>query len=104
MAEDGWDVEPEVEAERERPAAGTTFRVEETFDVGVALRLREDIARLPASEPVLLDFSRTRDCHDFALAALVHALATMGREGVTTRGLRDHQRRLLKYLGLSALS
>lgn len=105
MAEDGWDMEADVEAaEREHPAAGTTFRVAETFDVGVALKLREEIARLPPSQPILLDFSRTRECHDFALAALVHALVTMGREGVTTRGLRDHHRRLLKYLGLAALA
>jgi hypothetical protein len=76
-----------------------TVQVEKIFDVAAALRLREAIARVPPDRPVLLDFSHTRECHDFALAALVHAVATMGRTGVMTRGLSEHHHRILRYLG-----
>lgn len=76
-----------------------TLTVDGIFDVGAALKLREAISQLPQTEKVLLDFSHTRECHDFALAALVHAIATMNRTGVMTRGLSSHQLRLLKYLG-----
>ncbi len=94
----------DVEAAWEHPVpVNATLRVDGIFDVGAALKLREAIALLPQSERVLVDFTRTRECHDFALAALVHALATMNRTGVVTRGLSQHQHRLLRYLGEDTL-
>lgn len=81
------------------PSKATTLNVDPIFDVSAALKLREAISRLPKAEPVVIDFSRTKECHNFALAALVHALATIGRTDVGTRGLSEHQHRLLKYLG-----
>jgi hypothetical protein len=50
-----------------------------------------------------LDVSRVRDLHDQALARL--ALALTRRSGavrVALLGLRRHQRRLLRYLGVDA--
>lgn len=90
------DVEPPTAAPQ---PAGTVLRVEPVFDVAAAFRLRETIARIPAGEPITLDFSQMRECHDFALAALVHAIAVMGRAGVSTVGLCEHHHRLLRYLG-----
>ncbi len=90
------DVEPPAAVPQ---PAGTVLRVEPIFDVSAAFRLREAIARIPANEPITLDFSQMRECHDFALAALVHAIAVMGRTGVSTLGLCEHHHRLLRYLG-----
>lgn len=100
MAHAGMELKEAVTAAQ----PSKTLRVDGVFDVSAALKLREAIAQLPSSEEVLLDFSRTKECHDFALAALVHAIATMNRTRVMTRGLSSHQHRLLKYLGDSQLS
>jgi len=71
------------------------------FDVPAALRLAEEIARMPPAAQVVIDFLRTRDCHDFALAALSQALVRLGGGGprVRTRGLNQHHARVLRYLG-----
>jgi hypothetical protein len=71
------------------------------FDVPAALRLAEQIARMPAAEEVVIDFVRTRECHDFALAVLSQALVRLGGGGpqVRTRGLNRHHARVLRYLG-----
>jgi len=90
------DVEPPAAVPQ---PAGTVLRVDPIFDVTAAFRLREAIARIPASEPITLDFSQMRECHDFALAALLHAIAVLGRTAVSTLGLREHHHRLLRYLG-----
>src|SRR4051812_28389637 len=75
MATQGTDTERSEVVSR----PGTTLAVDPVFDVSAALKLREAIAQLPPAEPVVIDFTRTRECHNFALAALVHALATIGR-------------------------
>src|SRR5688572_16078625 len=71
------------------------------FDVQAALKLAEAIARVPPGTEVIIDFTHTRACHDFALAALSHALVRLGRDGprVKTRGLSRHHHRVLRYLG-----
>lgn len=98
MAHPGVDTDTEVKV----VPPSTTLQVDGVFDVSAAVKLREAISQLPTDEDVMLDFSRTKECHDFALAALVHAIATMNRTRVITRGLSSHQLRLLKYLGHSA--
>ncbi|HVE85465.1 MAG TPA: hypothetical protein VND93_21575 [Myxococcales bacterium] len=74
------------------------------FDVPAALRLAQEIARLPPSASVVIDFVRTRECHDFALAALSQALVRMAGLGpqVKTRGLNQHHARVLRYLDAPA--
>lgn len=71
------------------------------FDVPAALRLADHIARMPPASLVVVDFLRTRECHDFALAALSQALVRLRRDGpqVRLRGLNRHHARVLKYLG-----
>jgi len=70
------------------------------FDVPAALRVAEQIARLPPASQVVIDFLRTRECHDFALATLSQALVRMGSGlQVRTRGLNRHHARVLRYLG-----
>lgn len=73
------------------------------FDVPAALRLASEVARMPAASSVVIDFRLTRECHDFALAALSQALIRLGlgRSGpqVRTRGLNRHHARVLQYLG-----
>lgn len=46
-----------------------------------------------------MDFSRVCHCHEFALAVLFTALATLHRSGVEMRGLSKHHLTLLRYLG-----
>lgn len=89
-----------MDAER---AAGTEAVLEAglLFDVPAAMRVATEIAGLPPASQVVIDFLRTRECHDFALAVLSQALARMGGEGsqVRTRGLTTHHARVLRYLG-----
>ena len=71
------------------------------FDVPAALRLASEISRMPAAAQVVIDFVRTRECHDFALAVLLQALLRLGGGApqVKTRGLTTHHARVLRYLG-----
>jgi hypothetical protein len=77
------------------------FEAGPIFDVPAALRLADAIARVPPGTDVVIDFTHTRACHDFALAALSHALIRLGANGprVRTRGLSRHHQRVLRYLG-----
>lgn len=79
------------------------LRVQPTFDVPEAWRLRDEIgARTPM--PVVIDFGRVREFHDFALAVLVDAVAALGVRALSIQGLGMHQRRLLEYLGFDPQS
>jgi hypothetical protein len=49
---------------------------------------------------VRVDLTQVRDFHDFGVAVLARALAS--RRQVSVRGLRTHQIRLLRYLGIDA--
>jgi hypothetical protein len=71
------------------------------FDVPAALRLAAEVSRMPAASSVVIDFRLTRECHDFALAALSQALIRLGQAcpQVRTRGLSRHHARVLQYLG-----
>jgi hypothetical protein len=71
------------------------------FDVPAALRLATEISRMPAASQVVIDFVRTRECHDFALAVLSQALVRMGVAApqVRARGLTSHHTRVIRYLG-----
>jgi hypothetical protein len=74
------------------------LRLDGTFDAPAAWRLHEELAGLDPSAALVLDFTRVRDFHDFAVALLAKDLvARRGRIG--TRGLCQHQHRLLRYFG-----
>lgn len=73
---------------------------EGTFDIPAAQEVARALAGAPHFE-VCLDLSRVREFHDFGLALLAQALA--GRSPpVRVLGLRQHQLRLLRYLGVEA--
>jgi anti-anti-sigma regulatory factor len=71
-----------------------------TFDVPAAERVARAIQAASGLE-VRVDLTRVRDFHDFGVAVLARALAT--RRQVEVRGLRTHQIRLLRYLGIDAI-
>ncbi len=70
-----------------------------TFDVLAAERVARAIREAPELE-VRVDLTRVRDFHDLGVAALAKALAS--RRRVQVSGLRTHQIRLLRYLGIEA--
>jgi hypothetical protein len=75
------------------------IRMEGVFDVAAAQSVVRALDRTPSDRDVRVDLSHVREFHDFAVAVLAQALAKR-RENVSVRGLRQHQLRLLNYLGL----
>lgn len=70
-----------------------------TFDVPAAERVARELQAAAGLE-VRIDLTQVRDFHDFGVAVLARALATQRK--VDVRGLRTHQIRLLRYLGIEA--
>jgi anti-anti-sigma regulatory factor len=75
------------------------IRMEGVFDVAAAQSAVRALERAPAERDVRIDLTHVREFHDFAVAVLAQALAKR-RDRVSVRGLRQHQLRLLTYLGL----
>lgn len=82
-----------------RVAGPVVIRADGTFDVPAAERVARELEEAAGLE-VRVDLTRVRDFHDFGVAVLARALA--GRREVPVRGLRTHQIRLLRYLGIEA--
>lgn len=80
------------------PAGEIVIRVDGTFDRHAAARLTGWLGEVPAGAPIVLDFYRVREFHDFGLAAMATQLAARGP--VQVRGLGRHQERLLRYFGV----
>jgi hypothetical protein len=74
------------------------IRIDGTFDRQAASRLSGWLVEVTAGAPVVLDFSRVREFHDFGVAALANGLG--GRASVQVLGLGRHQQRLLRYFGV----
>lgn len=74
------------------------IRIDGTFDRQAASRLSGWLGEVPPEAPVVLDFSRVREFHDFGVAAMASQLA--GRAPVQVVGLGRHQHRLLRYFGV----
>jgi hypothetical protein len=75
------------------------IRMEGVFDVAAAQLVVRAQERAPVERDVRIDLTHVREFHDFAVAVLAQSLAKR-RERVAVRGLRQHQLRLLTYLGL----
>jgi len=75
------------------------IRMEGVFDVTAAQTVVRALDRSPMETDVRIDLTHVREFHDFAVAVLAQALAKR-RDRVAVRGLRQHQLRLLNYLGL----
>jgi anti-anti-sigma regulatory factor len=74
--------------------------IDGVFDTPAASALRKRLAKMTRAGPILLDFSRARDVHDFALAVIAHGLAADGT-AARYRGLTHNQERMLHYLGFA---
>ena len=75
------------------------IRMDGVFDVTAAQAVVRALDRAPIEREVRIDLTHVREFHDFAVAVLAQSLAKR-RENVAVRGLRQHQLRLLHYLGL----
>jgi anti-anti-sigma regulatory factor len=81
--------------------APLVIQMDGTFDVPAAERVAQALSDANDGLEVRIDLTRVRDFHDFGVAVLARALAA--HRGVNVRGLRTHQIRLLRYLGIDAV-
>jgi hypothetical protein len=77
---------------------GPLFRTGQEFHVAQAAELRERLRTLGAGVPVRVDFTRTVDLADGALAELLEWVLDRHRGPVAFVGLNAHHERLLRYL------
>jgi anti-anti-sigma regulatory factor len=84
--------------ERDTEDGRTVIRVSGIFDSESACELSARLAREP-DEDVVLDFSLVREFADLGVAALARGLADH-RRGLSLRGLRQHQLRVMRYFGV----
>jgi hypothetical protein len=75
------------------------IRMDGVFDVSAAQVVVRALEKAPSERLVRIDLTHVREFHDFAVAVLAQSLAKR-RENVSVCGLRQHQLRLLNYLGL----
>jgi hypothetical protein len=71
-----------------------------TFDEPAAERVVKALDGATPELEVRIDLTQVSDFHDFGVAVLGRALS---RRRVAVRGLRTHQIRLLRYLGIEAV-
>lgn len=75
------------------------IRMDGAFDTDSASAIREQVASLPSGSEVYIDLTRVREFHDRAVAVLADVIAATAAH-VSIRGLRQHQYRMLRYLGV----
>jgi anti-anti-sigma regulatory factor len=81
-------------------SGSVVIRMDGAFDVESVQAIQSRIADLPGDAEVYVDLSRVRDFHDRAVAMLADVLSA-ARARVSVRGLRQHQYRMLRYLGVT---
>jgi anti-anti-sigma regulatory factor len=79
--------------------ASLVIRMDGAFDIDSVQAIQSRIEGLPRDAEVYVDLSRVRDFHDRAVAMLADVL-TVARARISVRGLRQHQYRMLRYLGV----
>jgi hypothetical protein len=87
-----------VRIQREGDGGTVTLSLEGTFDGQAAQALRQLLDEVQ-SDDVVVVFSRVKEFFDLALAALS---TTVRERKVTMRGLRTHQERMFRYLGVES--
>jgi ABC-type transporter Mla MlaB component len=80
-------------------SASVVIRMDGAFDIDSVQAIQSRIEGLPGDAVVYVDLSRVREFHDRAVAMLADVLA-VARARVSVRGLRQHQYRMLRYLGV----
>lgn len=83
---------------RELDGGRALIRVLGSFDRKGVAELTELLAREPGD--VVIDFSQVQDFADVGVASLALRVGQTGRR-TTIRGLRTHQLRLFRYLGMN---
>ncbi len=76
------------------------FEMEGVFDVPAAQRLAHALAQTGNEEQVRIDLTQVREFHDYGVTVLAQALSARGTH-IDVRGLGRHQRRLLRYFGVT---
>ncbi len=84
--------------ERDRESGRTVMRVGGAFDRDCALELRDELQRTEGD--LLLDFSQVQDFDDLGVATLARVLIEIPDRRIGVRGLRQHQLRLFRYIGI----
>ncbi|HEY1335022.1 MAG TPA: hypothetical protein VGF31_12250 [Myxococcaceae bacterium] len=79
-------------------AEGPLFRTGHEFYAAQAAELRERLNALGGGVPARVDFTRTVDLSDHALAELLEWVLDRHRGRVAFVGLNAHHERLLRYL------
>lgn len=80
-------------------AKSLLIRLDGTFDLAAAEEIQRALADAPQGTEVYVDLSQVREFHDRAVAVLADAIKA-ARHPVSVRGLRQHQYRMLRYLGV----
>ncbi|HEY1334921.1 MAG TPA: hypothetical protein VGF31_11745 [Myxococcaceae bacterium] len=88
----------EVDWEGTASGEGPLFRTGQEFGAPQAAELRERLAALGSNVPVQVDFTRTVDLSDHALADLLEWILDRHRGQVAFVGMNAHHERLLRYL------
>jgi ABC-type transporter Mla MlaB component len=76
------------------------IRMDGVFDIDSVQVIRSRIEALPGDAEVYVDLSRVREFHDRAVALLAEVVKP-ARARISVRGLRQHQYRMLRYLGVA---
>lgn len=76
------------------------IRMDGAFDIDSVQLIRSRIEALPGDAEVYVDLSRVREFHDRAVAMLADVVKP-ARARISVRGLRQHQMRMLRYLGVA---
>ncbi|HET6923765.1 MAG TPA: STAS domain-containing protein [Anaeromyxobacteraceae bacterium] len=80
-------------------AKSLLIRLDGTFDLAAAGDVQRALDGSPEGIEVYVDLSQVREFHDRAVAVLGDAVKA-ARHPVSVRGLRQHQYRMLRYLGV----
>jgi STAS domain len=86
---------------KERAVEGGSLvvRLDGTFDVSAAQGVLKALQDAPEGTEIYVDLARVREFHDHAVATFAEALVRT-RHNVSVRGLRQHQYRMLRYMGV----
>jgi hypothetical protein len=76
-------------------------RLDGVFDIAAAQRVLGLLAEATPGAEVYIDVTHVREFHDHGVAKLAEGLLKAPLR-VSLRGLRNHQYRMLRYLGVSS--
>ncbi len=75
------------------------IRCDGVFDAGIAHRVLDAVSEAPAAAEIYVDLAKVREFDDRAAPVLADAISR-ATSRISVRGLRQHQVRMLRYLGV----